>query len=773
MISTVTTFNMGRRCSFGGCDSGKNGNGSIINFFKFPSSVEQSLKWSKIVKSTRTDWKGPKPYSLVCSNHFDDNAFEGGRLGLNLAAQFGLSRRAKLKVNALPMLARSEVGDVYATQTTRGSQEGILEETGIQTHNSNADLETSTGGEQTAVCGRNNKDDKVTVDAACQTCTITTDAFIQTTPVQVIPQIQTRSVSCQTSKHVKSTSCQTKIKVTKSKGLQAHIKPESTEQSVQCKLVETEPQHTSSPVCSEIEDSDSESEEEISDYMPTFEDTVDDDDDEDDMESTAATNEMESPHLQRKFLVFEPNLLQLFNSCLMCHHETEGKVIKVKGSFIIIKQQCENCGFTREWASQPFIKDIPAGNILLSASILFAGCLPSKALQVFHHLRCLALTRRTFFHHQAKYLQPTIISLWQTKQAAAIDALTDFSPVVLGGDGRADSPGHSAKYGLYSMMELQTDQVIDIQLVQSNEVSGSYHMEKEGLKRSLEFLKSHDVDVGEIITDRHRQIGKFLREELPEAQHRYDVWHVAKGLKKKVIALSKERDCEKAGKWSRSIVNHMYWCATSTEDGDEDIIEAKWLSLVGHMQNRHTGHGDPFPECAHGHLRGRERRKKWLQPSTKVCKKLTMLVTNKTLCKDVRNLSPRYQTYSLESFHSLVNHFAPKMYSFSYHGLTSRLCLAAMHYNENTNRNQAQTQAGDPQFTVKFPKYKCGGHVLKKVMERSTYDYVLDLMTELAMVLEDDVSLPIMEDEPEPLCHQFERPDKTTLIREHRTRFAH
>lgn len=40
-------------------------------------------------------------------------------------------------------------------------------------------------------------------------------------------------------------------------------------------------------------------------------------------------------------------------------------------------------------------------------------------------------------------------------------------PLVLGGDGRADSPGHCAKYG---SIDLEQGIVVDIQLVQSNQV---------------------------------------------------------------------------------------------------------------------------------------------------------------------------------------------------------------------------------------------------------------------------------------------------------------
>jgi len=54
----------------------------------------------------------------------------------------------------------------------------------------------------------------------------------------------------------------------------------------------------------------------------------------------------------------------------------------------------------------------------------------------------------------------------------------------------------------------------------SNEVGGAYHCELEGLRRCF-------TDVGEdavitIVTDRHRQIAKYLRENV-DVIHYYDV----------------------------------------------------------------------------------------------------------------------------------------------------------------------------------------------------------------------------------------------------------
>ena len=54
-------------------------------------------------------------------------------------------------------------------------------------------------------------------------------------------------------------------------------------------------------------------------------------------------------------------------------------------------------------------------------------------------------------------------------------------------------------------------------------------MEKEGLHRVMEFLQGQNVRVGVLVTDRHRQINKWIRETHPNVKHYYDVWHVAKG----------------------------------------------------------------------------------------------------------------------------------------------------------------------------------------------------------------------------------------------------
>lgn len=174
-----------------------------------------------------------------------------------------------------------------------------------------------------------------------------------------------------------------------------------------------------------------------------------------------------SANLQPKYLVFENNLLSLFKVCAHCRSSATEVKKTIIGTFLRLRQSCFDCGHHRNWDSQPFLNNIPAGNILLSASILFSGALPSQALRLFQILKCSAITARTYFDHQRFYLQPTVLSVWNRHQSTTIDRLIEQGgKIVAGGDGRADSPGHSAKFGSYTVMDLETRQIVDIQLVQ-------------------------------------------------------------------------------------------------------------------------------------------------------------------------------------------------------------------------------------------------------------------------------------------------------------------
>ena len=55
-------------------------------------------------------------------------------------------------------------------------------------------------------------------------------------------------------------------------------------------------------------------------------------------------------------------------------------------------------------------------------------------------------------------------------------------------------------------------------------------MEKFGLVNALQFLADNSLQVITLVTDGHKQIAKYMAEEKPDIEHRYDVWHISKGV---------------------------------------------------------------------------------------------------------------------------------------------------------------------------------------------------------------------------------------------------
>ena len=84
--------------------------------------------------------------------------------------------------------------------------------------------------------------------------------------------------------------------------------------------------------------------------------------------------------------------------------------------------------------------------------------------------------------------------------------------IVLSGDGRCDSPGKSAKYCTYSLLDTDTGYILHCETIDKREVGlQSPNMEKEALVRSLQFLQSRICCI-EIITDASSSIRREMGE---------------------------------------------------------------------------------------------------------------------------------------------------------------------------------------------------------------------------------------------------------------------
>lgn len=197
--------------------------------------------------------------------------------------------------------------------------------------------------------------------------------------------------------------------------------------------------------------------------------------------------------------------------------------------------------------------------------------------------------------------------------------------------------------------------------------------------------------------------------------------------------------------------------------------------MVNHVSNKHDHNNAYFAKCLHGTLEGRDAQKKWIKMGSKAAIQLENICLKKSLLNDIAKLSGDQQTWNLEAFHSLLNHFSPKMYYFSPIGMECRVKVAALHYNENAGRDQHVTSSGSKAFQIRYPKYKKGGYIVRKVLKCKTYNYINDLWDQVIHECEKPVELRMLQASkivlPPTLCENCVHPNKEDAIRQHSSRY--
>lgn len=169
-----------------------------------------------------------------------------------------------------------------------------------------------------------------------------------------------------------------------------------------------------------------------------------------------------------KFIVFYTMLMTLFSKfCFNCKSDLPSVSMKVHGTMATVDQECKICGNSYKWHSQPLVLGrYPAGNILLSFAVLMAGGSISKVLLIFKHMGLSVYSARTFFRHQTKFLFPVILKHWTSCRNNMIRMLKNIHNASWCGDGRFDSMGHNAKFGVYSMFSADLSKIVHFELLQ-------------------------------------------------------------------------------------------------------------------------------------------------------------------------------------------------------------------------------------------------------------------------------------------------------------------
>lgn len=142
----------------------------------------------------------------------------------------------------------------------------------------------------------------------------------------------------------------------------------------------------------------------------------------------------------------------------------------------------------------------------------------------------------------------------------------------------------------------------------------------------------------------------ILRQSYPEIDHEYDMWHIAKGVRKQLVSSQKPEVLP----WVRAITTHLWYCA-ATAEGDVVRLKESWLSLPHHIANEHEWvAGETVNHCDHPpYTEEEEATRPWLGRSSAALEVVRKVVYNKRLLTDlerVRKSNSNFFSFSILNY---------------------------------------------------------------------------------------------------------------------------
>ncbi|XP_053407903.1 uncharacterized protein LOC123549788 [Mercenaria mercenaria] len=235
--------------------------------------------------------------------------------------------------------------------------------------------------------------------------------------------------------------------------------------------------------------------------------------------------------------------------------------------------------------------------------------------------------------------------------------------ITIAGDGRMDSPGHSAQYCTYTMLENQSKDIISMEIVEKRMTAlKSTRMEIEGLKRAIIGIQEANISVGEVVTDASTTIAAMLRKDHPKVTHSFDTWHGAKNFGKRIGTVAAEKKNKDLRPWVSDLVNYFWFCSRSAS-GDESKLLSSWRGILHHVVNVHQwglGDGAGQAQCQHGDLDDHVEPK-WLEPGSDAHHSLTRVILDTGLLHSLKHYVNFRHTGELENFHDALLMYCAKI----------------------------------------------------------------------------------------------------------------
>ena len=125
--------------------------------------------------------------------------------------------------------------------------------------------------------------------------------------------------------------------------------------------------------------------------------------------------------------------------------------------------QYVDCNY--RWTSQPLLPNTRGcGNILIPAAVEFARIgKPRKFAEI---LKLRFIDKRNYYEHGGDFIFPKVHSAWEKNGHEQINEIRESGrSLYLAVDGQCDSPGHNATYNTVTMLDTETNKILDFSIV--------------------------------------------------------------------------------------------------------------------------------------------------------------------------------------------------------------------------------------------------------------------------------------------------------------------
>ncbi|XP_002939397.1 uncharacterized protein LOC100487738 [Xenopus tropicalis] len=448
---------------------------------------------------------------------------------------------------------------------------------------------------------------------------------------------------------------------------------------------------------------------------------------------------------KKKFIIYEDKLDDLLH-VVRCQHNIDppcqSPIVEVEkkldGSMLSVRLTCLD-GHSMLWNSQPTFGETSIGNLEITGSIILTGATYQKTYDIFKLLSIPFISHTMFYNYQRNYVFPAIDHQWKKEKDVMARKRT---PMALAGDGQFDSPGHSAKFCTYTMMDVTSKKIIDFKIEQLGSGKTAGQTECEAFDKCLHNLVEK-VKVKVVATDRRGSIRKLMATKYKKIDHQFDVWRLCKSLHRKLLAASKKRKCKDISRWISAITNHLWWSA-QTCDQNVDLLLDKWKSVLYHVANEHSfGALKHYQKCQHRRLTPEEQKQTcWIGANHPAHSVLAEIINDTKFLNDLSHIGKFCHTGDLENFHSKVSRYKPKRLSFPMDSVIARTTLAALSHNRNVKRKQGSVQCpakstlsfGQNRDQIVFPKLK-KDWAAKPVFEGGVDDHLFEILQDCLKIL--------------------------------------